>query len=263
MTLMGMEMILKPQKGGGDVNVYKKGALPPQLLRGNEPTDEEAQESGPVIQRGNQVNYPAEVGSYGIAKSRTIFTWSNVRYVINVKGDKKVLLDDVKGYVKPGRLTALMGGTKSSDSRLITESGAGKTTLLNCLAQRVSTGVVTGEMLIDGRPLPRSFQRSTGYVEQVDVHEPTSTVREALRFSAMLRQPKEISRQEKYEYVEKVLKLLELEDIAEAIVGTDGVGLSSEQRKRVTIGVELASKPQLLLFLDEPTSGTHFRFGNC
>ena len=132
--------------------------------------------------------------------------------------------------------------------------------MLNCLAQRVSTGVVTGEILIDGRPLPRSFQRSTGYVDQVDVHEPTSTVREALRFSAMLRQPKEISREEKYEYVEKVMKLLELEDIAEAIIGTDGVGLSSEQRKRVTIGVELASKPQLLLFLDEPTSGMYFLF---
>jgi ATP-binding cassette, subfamily G (WHITE), member 2, SNQ2 len=147
--------------------------------------------------------------------------------------------------------------------RLIAESGAGKTTLLNCLAQRVSTGVVTGEILIDGRPLPRSFQRSTGYVEQIDVHEPTSTVREALQFSAMLRQPKEISRKEKYEYVEKVIKLLELEDIAEAIIGIDGVGLSSEQRKRVTIGVELASKPQLLLFLDEPTSGMYFQFIGC
>jgi ABC-type multidrug transport system ATPase subunit len=138
---------------------------------------------------------------------------------------------------------------------LILESGAGKTTLLNCLAQRVSAGVIMGEMLIDGRPLPKSFQRSTGYVEQLDVHEPTSTVREALRFSALLRQPKEVPREEKYEYVEKIIKLLEMEEIAEAIIGGGGIGLSVEQRKRVTIGVELASKPQLLLFLDEPTSG--------
>ena len=101
-----------------------------------------------------------------------------------------------------------------------------------------------------------SFQRSTGYVEQFDVHEPTSTVREALQFSAMLRQPREISRQEKFEYVEQVIKLLELEDIADAIIGNVGEGLSSEQRKRTTIAVELASRPQLLLFLDEPTSGT-------
>lgn len=118
-------------------------------------------------------------------------------------------------------------------------------------------GVVTGEMLIDGRPLPRSFQRSTGYVEQLDIHEHTSTVREALQFSALLRQPKEVPRKEKYDYVEKIIKLLEIEEIAEAIIGTGEAGLSVEQRKRVTIGVELASKPQLLLFLDEPTSGSH------
>ena len=93
-------------------------------------------------------------------------------------------------------------------------------------------------------------------MEQFDVHEPTSTVREALQFSAMLRQPREISRQEKLEYVEQVIKLLELEDIADAIISNVGEGLSSEQRKRTTIAVELASRPQLLLFLDEPTSGT-------
>lgn len=115
---------------------------------------------------------------------------------------------------------------------------------------------MTGEILIDGRRLPSSFQRSTGYVEQFDVHEQTATVREAFQFSALLRQSKDVSSQEKFEYVKKVIKLLELEDVAEAIIGPgDGIGLSSEQRKRVTIGVELASKPQLLLFLDEPTSG--------
>ena len=136
------------------------------------------------------------------------------------------------------------------------ESGAGKTTLLNCLSKRATKGVVTGQILIDGRPLPGSFQRSTGYVEQLDVHEPHSTVREALQFSALLRQPREVPTHEKLAYVDKVLKLLELEEIADAIIGTPGNGLSGEQRKRTTIGVELASKPQLLLFLDEPTSGT-------
>lgn len=118
MTLIGMEMTLKPPKGGGNVNVYKKGSAPispQQLLRGNAPTDEEAQQSEPVIQRGKERDYPAEEVSYGIAKSHTVFTWSGVRYVINTKEDKKVLLDDVKGYVKPGRLTALLGGIKSSD----------------------------------------------------------------------------------------------------------------------------------------------------
>ena len=116
-------------------------------------------------------------------------------------------------------------------------------------------GVVTGEMLVDGAPRDVSFQRKTGYVQQQDLHLQTSTVREALRFSAVLRQPKHVSKQEKYEYVEEVLKLLDMDGYADAIVGVPGEGLNVEQRKRLTIGVELVAKPALLLFLDEPTSG--------
>lgn len=86
-----------------------------------------------------------------------------------------------------------------------------------------------------------------------DLHLETSTVRESLRFSAMLRQPRSVSKQEKYEYVEEVIKMLAMEDFAEAVVGVPGQGLNVEQRKLLTIGVELAAKPKLLLFLDEPT----------
>jgi ATP-binding cassette, subfamily G (WHITE), member 2, SNQ2 len=90
----------------------------------------------------------------------------------------------------------------------------------------------------------------------MDVHEPTATVRESLRFSAKLRQPREVPLQEKYDYCEKIIDLLEMRSIAGATVGgAGGSGLNQEQRKRLTIGVELASKPELLLFLDEPTSG--------
>jgi ABC-type multidrug transport system ATPase subunit len=89
----------------------------------------------------------------------------------------------------------------------------------------------------------------------MDIHEPTATVRESLRFSALLRQPKEVPLQEKYDYCEKIIDLLEMRSIAGATVGSAGSGLNQEQRKRLTIAVELASKPELLLFLDEPTSG--------
>lgn len=89
----------------------------------------------------------------------------------------------------------------------------------------------------------------------MDVHEPTATVRECLRFSAKLRQPREIPLKEKYDYCEKVIDLLEMRSLAGATVGSGGSGLNQEQRKRLTIAVELASKPELLLFLDEPTSG--------
>lgn len=80
-------------------------------------------------------------------------------------------------------------------------------------------------------------------------------MRESLRFSAMLRQPRSVPVEEKYAYVENVIKTLGMESYAEAVVGQPGEGLNVEQRKRLTIGVELAAKPDLLLFLDEPTSG--------
>lgn len=80
-------------------------------------------------------------------------------------------------------------------------------------------------------------------------------MREALRFSAYLRQPHEVPKAEKDAYVEEVISLLEMEDIADAVIGDPTVGLPVADRKRVTIGVELAAKPQLLLFLDEPSSG--------
>lgn len=134
-------------------------------------------------------------------------------------------------------------------------SGAGKTTLLNVLAKRVTTGHVTGTMLVDGKPSNASFQRKTGYVQQQDIHISTCSVRESLEFSALLRQPASASREEKLAYVDEVMKLLEMEEYADAIVGIPGEGLNIEQRRRLTIGIELAAKPDLLLFLDEPTSG--------
>lgn len=108
---------------------------------------------------------------------------------------------------------------------------------------------------MNGKPLDASFQRKTGYVQQQDLHLETTTVREALRFSAYLRQPKTVSIQEKNEFVEEVIKMLNMEAFSEAIVGNPGEGLNVEQRKLLTIGVELAAKPALLIFLDEPTSG--------
>lgn len=108
---------------------------------------------------------------------------------------------------------------------------------------------------MNGRLRDSSFQRKTGYVTQQDLNLHTSTVREALQFSALLRQPARYSRQEKLDYVNDVIKLVDLDDCADAIVGHTGEGLNVEQRKRLTIGVELAARPELLLFLDEPTSG--------
>ncbi|KAL8365942.1 hypothetical protein RB595_004631 [Gaeumannomyces hyphopodioides] len=176
--------------------------------------------------------------------SKSVLTWENLTYDVPVPGGTRRLLSDVFGYVRPGELTALMGA-----------SGAGKTTLLDVLAARKNIGVIGGDILVDGVKPGKQFQRSTSYAEQIDMHDPSQTVREALRFSADLRQPFETPQADKYSYVEDIIALLELEDLADAIIGSPEFGLTVEQRKRVTIGVELAAKPELLLFLDEPTSG--------
>ncbi|KAG9193646.1 hypothetical protein G6011_03681 [Alternaria panax] len=182
--------------------------------------------------------------SANLMRNTSVFTWRNLSYVVKTPSGDRTLLDNVHGYVKPGMLGALMGS-----------SGAGKTTLLDVLAQRKTDGTIHGEILVDGRPLPVSFQRSAGYCEQLDVHEPFATVREALEFSALLRQSREIPREEKLAYVDTIIDLLELHDLEHTLIGRVGAGLSVEQRKRVTIGVELVSKPSILIFLDEPTSG--------
>jgi ATP-binding cassette subfamily G (WHITE) protein 2 (PDR) len=171
--------------------------------------------------------------------------WENVSYKVPLKkGEEKIILSDIDGYVKPGTLTALMGAT-----------GAGKTSLLDVIAQRTTQGHITGEIMVDGRPRDASFQRSTGYAQQNDIHLSTSTVREALQFSALLRQSVEVSKASKLEYVENVIELLGMKQYADAIVGVAGDGLSPEQRKRLTIAVELVGRPTSALFLDEPTSG--------
>lgn len=179
-----------------------------------------------------------------LVRNTSVFTWKNLTYTVKTLSGDRVLLDNVQGWVKPGMLGALMGS-----------SGAGKTTLLDVLAQRKTDGTIKGSILVDGRPLSVSFQRSAGYCEQLDVHEPLATVREALEFSALLRQPRTTPREEKLKYVDTIVDLLEMHDIENTLIGTTGAGLSVEQRKRLTIGVELVSKPSILIFLDEPTSG--------
>ena len=172
------------------------------------------------------------------------FSWQNVCLDIKTKEGSRRLLDNVSGWVRPGTLTALMG-----------VSGAGKTTLLDSLAQRISSGSLSGEFLMGGRPITASFGADAAYVQQQDVHLETSTVREALRFSAMLRQDVGVPEREKLAYVEDIIDRLGMEDFADAVVGVPGKGLNLEQRKRLSIGVELAAKPSAVLFLDEPTSG--------
>ncbi|KAK3682089.1 ABC-2 type transporter-domain-containing protein [Podospora appendiculata] len=233
------------KKSKGEVLVFRRGYKPASFKVGK--TDAEgggAPMVGPTASRiaAHDGNSSDKEGK--IEAQTSVFHWKDVSYEVKIKGETRRILDNVDGWVKPGTLTALMG-----------VSGAGKTTLLDCLADRTSMGVITGEMLVDGHPRDTSFQRKTGYVQQQDLHLQTTTVREALNFSALLRQPAHVPRQEKLDYVDEVIRLLEMEQYADAVIGVPGEGLNVEQRKRLTIGVELAAKPPLLLFVDEPTSG--------
>ncbi|KAL1551581.1 transcription factor [Salvia divinorum] len=162
---------------------------------------------------------------------------------------KLQLLHELTGSFRPGVLTALMG-----------VSGAGKTTLMDVLSGRKTRGYIEGDIRISGFPKKQeTFARISGYCEQNDIHSPQVTVHESLMYSAFLRLPRDVSNHEKMIFVSKVMRLVELDNLKDAIVGIPGVtGLSTEQRKRLTIAVELVANPSII-FMDEPTSGLDAR----
>ncbi|WMV56739.1 hypothetical protein MTR67_050124 [Solanum verrucosum] len=150
---------------------------------------------------------------------------------------------------RPGVLTALMG-----------VSGAGKTTLMDVLAGRKTGGYIEGDIKISGYPKKQdTFARISGYCEQNDIHSPYVTVYESLVYSAWLRLPHNVDTKTRKMFVEQVMDLVELGPLRSALVGLPGInGLSTEQRKRLTIAVELVANPSII-FMDEPTSGLDAR----
>ncbi|KAF7830249.1 pleiotropic drug resistance protein 1 [Senna tora] len=185
-------------------------------------------------------------------------TFDEIRYAVDMPQEMKAqgifeerleLLKGVSGAFRPGVLTALMG-----------VSGAGKTTLMDVLAGRKTSGYVEGSINISGYPKKQeTFARISGYCEQNDIHSPHVTVYESLVYSAWLRLPPEVDSDTRMMFVEEVMELVELNSIREALVGLPGInGLSTEQRKRLTIAVELVANPSII-FMDEPTSGLDAR----
>ncbi|PPD81914.1 hypothetical protein GOBAR_DD21151 [Gossypium barbadense] len=165
-----------------------------------------------------------------------------------VNEDKLVLLKGVSGSFRPGVLTALMG-----------VSGAGKTTLMDVLAGRKTSGYIEG-ITVSGFPKKQeTFARVSGYCEQNDIHSPHVTVYESLLYSAWLRLPEKVNAETRKMFIDEVMDLVELNPLRQAQVGLPGVnGLSTEQRKRLTIAVELVANPSII-FMDEPTSGLDAR----
>ncbi|CAN0852280.1 ABC transporter G family member 34 [Linum grandiflorum] len=166
-----------------------------------------------------------------------------------IEGERLQLLHVVSGAFRPGVLTVLVGA-----------SGAGKTTLMDVLAGRKTGGHIEGTINISGYPKnQQTFARISGYCEQNDIHSPRITVYESLLHSAWLRLPKNVNKQDRQMFIEEVTELVELGPLRNSIVGLPGVNsLSTEQRKRLTIAVELVANPSII-FMDEPTSGLDAR----
>ena len=160
--------------------------------------------TGPSLTAGSENLNENNQAMHEHPKMTKTFSWRHLNYAVSVSGERRLLLNDVSGFVAPGKLTALMG-----------ESGAGKvywsfycvlvpdpdfllkTTLLNVLAERARAGIITGDRFFNGQALPVDFQAQTGYCQQMDTHVPLTTVREALVFSARLRQPASVPTAEK------------------------------------------------------------------
>ncbi|VFQ84640.1 unnamed protein product [Cuscuta campestris] len=185
-------------------------------------------------------------------------SFSNINYYVDtplelksegIKEERLQLLVNVSGAFRPGVLTALVG-----------VSGAGKTTLMDVLAGRKTGGHIEGDIFISGHPKKQeTFARVSGYCEQNDVHSPCLTVNESILFSAWLRLSSQIDLKTQKAFVEEVMELVELTNLGGALVGLPGVdGLSTEQRKRLTIAIELVANPSIV-FMDEPTSGLDAR----
>mmetsp|Transcript_39091 Transcript_39091/g.44575 ORF Transcript_39091/g.44575 Transcript_39091/m.44575 type:complete len:980 (+) Transcript_39091:87-3026(+) len=155
-------------------------------------------------------------------------------------GKEKKIVKELSGVAMSGKLTAIIG-----------ESGAGKTTLLKALSGRGP--VSSGEVLLDGEKIETSsyeFKKRIGFVARDGTFEPTATVLEAVQFSAALRLPKSENDDRVECYVQSILEALKMK----SCMNTQYRFLSSGERRRLEIAVELVAQPSVL-FLDEPTSG--------
>ncbi|OIT35467.1 PREDICTED: ABC transporter G family member 14-like [Nicotiana attenuata] len=156
---------------------------------------------------------------------------------------EKTILNGVTGIVCPGEMLAMLG-----------PSGSGKTTLLTALGGRLS-GKLSGKITYNSQPFSGAIKRSTGFVAQDDILYPHLTVTETLLFTALLRLPQSLSKEEKEQHVEHVIMELGLNKCRNSMIGGPLFrGISGGEKKRVSIGQEMLINPSLLL-LDEPTSG--------
>nr|XP_039268608.1 broad substrate specificity ATP-binding cassette transporter ABCG2-like [Styela clava] len=200
----------------------------------------------------SEINKISETDKNPKTAQGSVMSFHEISYVVEIKQSccgicrkktKKKILNDVSGIIKPG-INAIMGPT-----------GSGKSSLLDALARRKDPAFLKGQILLDGKPLPKNFQYISGYVIQNDLMLGTISVRETLWFCANLRLPPSISHQDKKRRIENVIDELGLKSCADTKIGTEIIrGISGGEKKRTSIALELILEPKIL-FLDEPTTG--------
>ncbi|XP_024183630.1 ABC transporter G family member 1 [Rosa chinensis] len=187
-------------------------------------------------------------GAYVRSRSGTMLvplTWEDLWVGVgDGKGGQRMILQGLTGFAQPGQVLAIMG-----------PSGCGKSTLLDALAGRLNSNTQQrGKILINGRK-EKLVCGTSAYVTQDDTLMTTLTVREAVYYSAQLQLPNSMSKAEKKERAETTIREMGLQDSMNTrIGGWSRKGLSGGQKRRVSICIEILTRPKLL-FLDEPTSG--------
>ena len=173
-------------------------------------------------------------------------TWKDIQFTATIEKKPSQILKGVSGFANPGEILAIMGS-----------SGSGKTSLLSILSNQIilqRNTIVTGSVEINGVNIKTiDYSSFSRYVMQQDILMPTLTVKEALIFAATLKIKG--SKQFIEEKVNALMVDLKLKKIEDSIIGNAAIkGISGGEKKRVCIGIELISEPQILI-LDEPTSG--------
>ncbi|WP_329049538.1 FHA domain-containing protein [Streptomyces violaceus] len=205
----------------------------------------------PIPKGGGQLLGPADVVGVGHSTFRIVgdrleefvdtgeVSFSARHLTVTVDGGKQIL-KDVSFGVPEKSLIAVIG-----------PSGSGKSTLLKALTGYRPAD--QGEVLYDNRNLYKQFaelRQRIGLVPQDDILHKELTVKKALKYAAKLRFPADTTAAERDARIDEVLRELKLDIHKEKKV----TSLSGGQRKRVSVALELLTKPSLI-FLDEPTSG--------
>ncbi|XP_034370269.1 ATP-binding cassette sub-family G member 5 [Arvicanthis niloticus] len=214
-----------------------EGARGPHINRGSQSSLEEGSVTGPEARHSLGVLHVSFRVSNRVGPWWDIKSWQQ-------KWDRQIL-KDVSLYMESGQIMCILGS-----------SGSGKTTLLDAISGRLRrTGTLEGEVFVNGRGLRRDqFQDCFSYVLQSDVFLSSLTVRETLRYTAMLALQR--SSADFYnKKVEAVMTELSLSHVADQMIGNYNFGgISSGERRRVSIAAQLLQDPKVMM-LDEPTTG--------